>query len=39
VMLVWIGLYPQPILDLTGPSLDHLRAIGMTIADAAGGGA
>ncbi len=25
VALVWLGLYPQPVLDLAGPALDGLR--------------
>ena len=35
--LVWLGLYPHPVLALAGPALESLRgAAGTVIAMAAG---
>jgi len=25
VIMVWLGLYPQPVLDTAAPALDHLQ--------------
>ena len=37
-VLVWLGLFPQPVLDLAGPSLDWLReSAGPALLTLAGG--
>jgi NADH-quinone oxidoreductase subunit M len=28
LLLLWLGLYPQPVIDLLGPTLEHLSALG-----------
>jgi NADH-quinone oxidoreductase subunit M len=30
VIMVWLGLYPQPVLDTTAPALDHLERTAIT---------
>jgi len=30
IALVWLGIYPQPVLDMSGPVVEALRAMGAT---------
>ena len=38
IALVWLGVYPQPVLDLAQPVLDGLHGL-LSDSDTAGGGA
>jgi NADH:ubiquinone oxidoreductase subunit 4 (subunit M) len=31
VIMVWLGLYPQPVLDTAAPALDHLQRTAITV--------